>query len=152
MDNLQELISLEIEATRTKRNRMLFVVANRVSKEKLHRAIHQMAIPILNVNLLLSEQLRQLPPDKRPFEVGRILRSLIASNSNDVVFLDRIEYLFDTELRQNPIRLFENLSGNKTLIIHWPGMIERGTLTYATSEHPEYYSSDTSYLSYVIEI
>jgi hypothetical protein len=152
MADLQESIALEIKTARTKRNKMLFVVVSRISQVELQRAIHQMEIPILNVSLLLSEQLRLLPPEKRPFEVGRILRSLLAGENKDIVFLDRIEYLFDTELKQNPVRLFENLSGNKTLIVHWPGTLESGSLTYATPEHPEYYQSDKSYSGYVIEI
>ena len=152
MSNIQELIALAVEASRSKRNKMLFVVVSRNSQEELQGAIERMEIPTLNVGLLLSEQLRVLPPERRPFEVGRILMSLIVRENKDVIFLDHIEYLFDTELKQNPVRLFENLSGNKTLVIHWPGTLENGSLTYATPEHPEYYQSDNSYSSYIIEI
>jgi len=129
---------------------MLFVVASRHTPQQWRRIIEQLDIPALNVGLRLSEQLRYLPPDRRPLEVGRILRSMIASH--DRVLLDHIEYLFDVELRQNPIRLFEHLSGNTTLIIHWPGSAAGGNLIYASSEHPEHYTSDKSYAGYIIEI
>ncbi len=67
MASLQESIALEIKTARTKRNKMLFVVVSRISQVELQRAIHQMEIPILNVGLLLSEQLRLLPPEKKAF-------------------------------------------------------------------------------------
>jgi hypothetical protein len=149
--HLFEVISAEIEAAKNKRNKMLFVVT-RHNQEELKRAIEMLSIPSMNLSLQLSEKLKLLPPEKRPFELGRVLRALIASQNKDVVFLDRIEYLFDTELKQNPIRLLENVSSNQTLIIHWPGMLDGGALIYATSEHPEFYSSDKSYSSYVIEV
>jgi hypothetical protein len=60
--------------------------------------------------------------------------------------------LFDRELKQNPIRLFETLSGNKIIAVIWPGSYENGTLKYAAPEHPEYYQSDDSYSSFVIEV
>lgn len=152
MVDLQGFIASEIEASRSKRNKMLFVVVNRYSPEDLQRNIQRMGIPILNVSLLLSEQLRQLPPERRPFEIGRILRSIVMQENKEVIFLDHIEYLFDCELKQNPVRLFENLSGNKTIIIRWPGAIVEGTLTYATPGHHEYYQSNNSYASHLIEI
>ncbi|OMD42681.1 BREX-3 system P-loop-containing protein BrxF [Paenibacillus odorifer] len=152
MTDLQELLASKIDALRSKRNKMLFVVVNWYSPEDLRRDIDQLKIPILNVNLLLSEQLRQISPERRPFEVGRILRAVAMQENKEVIFLDHIEYLFDRELKQNPVRLFENLSGNKIIIIKWPGTLENGILRYATPEHHEFYQSDNSYASYVIEI
>ncbi|SDO87065.1 hypothetical protein SAMN04487897_12514 [Paenibacillus sp. yr247] len=152
MTELQDLLSLEIEATRSKRNKMLYVVSNHVSPDELEQVIQQIGIPAVHVSLLLSEQLRMLPLERRPFEVGKILRSLVMRVNNDVIFLNHIEYLFDRELKQNPIRLFENLSGNKIIIIRWPGTVECGSLKYATPEHHENYQSDNSYASYIIEI
>lgn len=131
---------------------MLFIMINQYSLEELQRDIHEMGIPTLNISLLLSEQLRQFLLERRPLEVGKLLRTIIMKENEEVIFLDHIEYLFDRELKQNPVRLFENLSGNKTLIIHWPGAFERGTLKYATPEHHEYYQSDNLYESYVVEI
>ncbi|MNW38752.1 hypothetical protein D3C74_158260 [compost metagenome] len=152
MIELQELLASEIDGARNKRNKMLFVAFNRYTPVELQNNILQMEIPVLNVSLLLSEQLRQFPPERRPFEVGRILRSLVMQEDKDVVLLNNIEYLFDRELKQNPVRLFENMSGNKTIIISWSGTFEGGILKYATPEHHEYYQSDNSYASYIIEI
>ncbi|MEJ9222291.1 BREX-3 system P-loop-containing protein BrxF [Paenibacillus glucanolyticus] len=152
MTELQELLTSEIDAARNRRNKMLFVVVNRYTPLELQNSIQQMDIPVLNVSLLLSEQLRQLPPERRPFEVGRILKLLVMQEDKSEIFLSHIEYLFDRELKQNPVRLFENISGNKTVIIHWPGALESGILKYATPEHHEYYQSDNSYASYIIEI
>ncbi|GED30278.1 BREX-3 system P-loop-containing protein BrxF [Brevibacillus centrosporus] len=152
MSDIQAILSSEIDASKAKRNKMIFIVAKDVSLNQLRGSIDHMKIPIVNVGLLLSEKIRQLPPERRPLEVGKVLRTLVIQKNKDEIFLDHIEYLFDRELKQNPIRLFENLSGNKTIIIRWPGTFENGTLKYATPEHHEYYQSDNSYENYVVEI
>lgn len=152
MTELQELLVAGIDAARNKRNKMLYVIVNRYNQHDLHVNIMKMDIPKLNVSILLSQQLRLIPPERRPIEVGKLLRGYIFAETNEVLLLSHIEYLFDRELKQNPVRLFESLSGNKILIIQWPGTYERGTLKYATPEHHEYYEGNISNTGYVTEI
>ncbi|WP_445744858.1 BREX-3 system P-loop-containing protein BrxF [Paenibacillus sp. FSL L8-0641] len=152
MSEIQRELVSEIETTRSKRNKLLIVTFNRYSPKQVKDCLQNMKIPRLNVNLLLSEQLRDFSPKQRPYEVGRVLRSIVNQGIEDAIVLDRIEYLFDRELKQNPIRLFENLSGNKMLIILWPGFFYNGTLSYAIPEHNEYYKGDNSTANYVIEL
>lgn len=149
MVQLQKQLASEIDAAQKKRNKMVVIVVDRCSSEQLHRVVREMNIPVWNVSLLLSDMLRPLPPERRPFEVGKALKT-IAQHNERTLFLNRIEYLFDRELNQNPLRLFESLSGNCTIVVQWPGAYENGMLTYGAPEHHEYFQSDHSYASYVV--
>ena len=63
---------------------------------------------------------------------------------SDLVVLDNIEILFDAALRQDPLRLLQGVSRNRTIVAAWNGTLENGYLIYAASEHPEHrrYSPD----------
>jgi hypothetical protein len=85
----------------------------------------------------------------------------VGASAADVVLLDNIEILFDVSLKQDPLRLLQGLSRNKTVVAAWSGEIrtegrelrtELDTsydsshitqssslyLVYATPDHPEY--------------
>ena len=49
-----------------------------------------------------------------------------------------IEILFDVSLKQDPLRLLQGLSRNKTVVAAWNGSIVDNSLTYAAPAHPEY--------------
>jgi hypothetical protein len=55
-----------------------------------------------------------------------------------VVLLDNIEILFDPSLKQDPLRLLQGLSRNKTIIAAWNGSFVNGYITYAKPDHSEY--------------
>ena len=55
-----------------------------------------------------------------------------------LVLLDNIEILFDVHLKQDPLRLFQGLSRNRTVVAAWNGSIVDGHMTYAVPDHPEY--------------
>ena len=55
-----------------------------------------------------------------------------------LVLLDNIEILFDVHLKQDPLRLLQGLSRNKTVVAAWNGSIVDGHMTYAVPDHPEY--------------
>ena len=46
--------------------------------------------------------------------------------------------LFDVALKQDPLRLLQGLSRNRTVVATWSGSIEDGHLVYAGPHHPEY--------------
>ena len=56
----------------------------------------------------------------------------------DVILLDNIEVLFDVSLKQDPLRLLQGLSRNKTVVAAWSGSIDGEHMVYATPDHPEY--------------
>lgn len=94
--------------------------------------------PILNVNLLLSEKIIDVPQNRRPYKIAEFLSELINAAESETVCIDYYEMLFDPSLKVNPFSLFTNLSKSKTLIITWRGTIEDNYFIYGDPGHPEY--------------
>ena len=93
--------------------------------------------PRLNVSLRLSERLIELTHRQRATRVAGILDGIIREEKQEVVLLDNIELLFAEELAQDPLRLLQSLSRNRTIVAAWPGNFDGVSLTYAEPGHPE---------------
>jgi hypothetical protein len=93
--------------------------------------------PLINVNLRLSELLLELTHKQRTLRVPRLLADLLPDLLSEVVVLDNIELLFSPELSQDPLRLLQGLSRNRTIIATWAGDLQDAQLTYAEPGHPE---------------
>ncbi len=94
--------------------------------------------PLLNVNLELSRRLLQLAEKQRALRCAQIQGEIVDQADDQTVLLDNLEMIFDPSLRQDPLRLLQRLSRNRTVVATWNGEIEGGYLTYATPGHPEY--------------
>ncbi len=94
--------------------------------------------PLVNVNLVVSEKLKSLPSKSWPSELPDIVRDIIWETNSDQLVFDRIELLFEPAMQRDPLKLLQGCSRNRSLIVHWPGEIHDGCLTYATPGHPEY--------------
>lgn len=93
--------------------------------------------PLINVNLRLSELLLELTHKQRALRVPRLLADILRDVSKEVAMLDNIELLFSPELSQDPLRLLQGLSRNRTIIATWAGDLKGAHLTYAEPGHPE---------------
>jgi hypothetical protein len=93
--------------------------------------------PRLIVNLRLSERLLDLTHRQRAVRVAGILDDIMRETALDIALLDNIELLFAEELAQDPLRLLQSLSRNRTIIAAWPGTFDGTSLTYAEPGHPE---------------
>src|SRR6266699_2371170 len=91
-----------------------------------------------NINLELSQRLLGLTERQRSLQVFRLLNEIVEASGTQVVLLDNIELLFNTSLKQDPLRLLQGISRNKTVVASWNGSIEHEHLIYAQPEHPEY--------------
>lgn len=96
------------------------------------------AAPLVNVNLELSRRMLDLTERQRALQLPRLLSEIAGSAATEVVLLDNIEVLFDVPLKQDPLRLLQGLSRNKTVVAAWSGSIDGEHLIYATPDHPEY--------------
>lgn len=94
--------------------------------------------PLINVNLELSKRMLDLTERQRALQLARLLQGMVDRAEGDVVILDNIEILFDISLKQDPLRLLQGLSRNKTVVAAWSGLVEDDYLTYAAPNHPEY--------------
>ncbi len=95
---------------------------------------------LLNLNLLLSERLLQVPTRQRAIRAQRLVEAILAENPGDGVILDNIELLFQPELELDPLRLLLSLTRNRGVVASWPGSYSDSTLTYAATGHVEHKS------------
>ncbi|HAK59471.1 MAG TPA: BREX-3 system P-loop-containing protein BrxF [Nitrospiraceae bacterium] len=94
--------------------------------------------PLLNVNLELSRRMLDLTERQRALQLPRLLQEVIGNGNEEMILLDNIEIIFDVGLKQDPLRLLQGLSRNKTVVVAWNGTIIDGFLTYGEPAHPEY--------------
>jgi hypothetical protein len=98
----------------------------------------QAGAPLVNVNLELSRRMLDLTERQRALQLPRLLGEIVGEATGELVLLDNIEILFDVHLKQDPLRLLQGLSRNKTVVAAWNGSIVDGHMTYAVPDHPEY--------------
>ena len=94
--------------------------------------------PLVNVNLELSRRMLDLTERQRALQLPRLLREIVDNGDEEMILLDNIEVIFDIGLKQDPLRLLQGLSRNKTVVAAWNGSIVEDSLTYAAPAHPEY--------------
>jgi hypothetical protein len=80
----------------------------------------------------------ELTERQRALQLPRLLRDILNAIPTNIVLLDNIEVLFDVTLKQDPLRILQGISRNKTVVAAWSGSIEKQHLTYATPNHPEF--------------
>lgn len=137
---LVEEVLQKIEESRTLYCSLVLVVGPPRSGKTtvLQEVSLKASLPLINVNLELSSRMLDIAQLERIIRVPRLLRALVEAPGSDAILLDNIELLFDTSLKQDPLRLFQELSRHKVLVVAWPGSVEKGYLTYAAPGHPEY--------------
>lgn len=96
------------------------------------------AVPLVNVNLELSRRMLDLTERQRALQLPRLLSEIVSASAAEVILLDNVEVLFDVSLKQDPLRLLQGLSRNKTVVAAWSGTIDGEHMVYATPDHPEY--------------
>jgi hypothetical protein len=94
--------------------------------------------PLVNVNLELSRRMLDLTERQRALQLPRLLSEIVMAPTAEVILLDNVEVLFDVSLKQDPLRLLQGLSRNKTVVAAWSGAIDGEHMLYATPDHPEY--------------
>jgi hypothetical protein len=102
----------------------------------------EFATSVINVNLALSCELLELTVKQRTLRLPGILDQ-IAGRAQSPVVLDNLEILFDKDLMQEPLRLLQGISRNRTVVASWSGTMASGRLQYAESGHPEYRSYES---------
>ena len=94
-------------------------------------------VDVINLNLHLSTRLLEKSAKERASALLEELRNTIDTDGT-VVVLNHCEVLFDKALMNDPLKLLENISRNRTILVAWPGSCRDGNLIYATPGHPEY--------------
>src|SRR5438876_6609087 len=140
VESLAEQIIHTIEQAAQLYYRLILVVApgGMGKTMALREVANQTEFGYTNINLELSQRLLGLTERQRSLQVFRLLNEIVEENGTQVVLLDNIELLFDTSLKQDPLRLLQGISRNKTVVASWNGSIENEHLIYAQPDHPEY--------------
>lgn len=108
----------------------------------LREVAEEFGSSVVNVNLALSGELLELTAKQRLLRLPGILGQ-IADQARSPVVLDNIEILFDKDLQQDPLRLLQSVSRNRTVVASWNGTMNSGRLLYAEPGHPEYRSYES---------
>ena len=137
---LAEQVMAKLDEARSLYHRLLILVgpAGTGKTVALRELQDRLDVPLLNVNLALSSQLLDLAEKQRPFHVQRLLSEVVDAGDSHVALLDNIEILFGVELQQDPLRLLQGMSRNRTLVAAWNGVVDGGNLSYAVAGHPEF--------------
>ncbi len=106
--------------------------------ELLRLVANHIQAPLINLNLRLSQHLLELTHTQRCLSVERIIEEIFSEAKSHLILLDNTELVFHPDLKIDPLKLFQSLSRNRTLIVSWNGRIQNGQLEYAVPEHPEY--------------
>ena len=140
VEPLKEQILRRIEETRELYYRLILVVgpAGSGKTKALHEVLAQTSARFINVNLELSRRMLDLTGVQRALQLPVLLSEIVNETSDELILLDNIEILFDVHLKQDPLRLLQGLSRNKTVVATWNGSIVGEYLTYAIPDHPEY--------------
>jgi hypothetical protein len=117
---------------------MLVAPAGAGKTAALQEVHERTAAPLVNVNLELSRRMLDLTERQRALQLPRLLAEIVGASAAEVMLLDNLEVLFDVSLKQDPLRLLQGLSRNKTVVAAWSGSIDGEHMVYATQDHPEY--------------
>ncbi len=138
-------------------NRLILVVgpAGTGKTAALRQMCEEGGSSLVNVNLELSQRLLELTEKQRSLRCGQIVKEIVDHAGGPVALLDNLEILFDPALRQDPLRLLQGLSRNRTIVASWNGLVQDGYLVYAEPGHPEhkrYPASDLLIVGRTIEM
>ncbi len=133
-------IAEQVEKASTLYHRLVLVVGPaRSGKTSALRVLHsERGWPLINVNLALSERLLDLTTRQRALRVARLVDDIVQEHDAQTIMLDNLEMLFHPDMKQDPLRLLQGLSRNRTIVATWRGRQSGKSLTYAVPEHPEY--------------
>lgn len=94
--------------------------------------------PRLNLNLVLSERLLDVPSRFRQIKVLELLREVAEAAPGNGLVLDNIELLFQRSLQVDPLQALLAVSRSRVVVAAWCGDYSDTALTYAAPGHAEY--------------
>ena len=137
-ERLAENIVRQVQMMGASYHRLVLVAAKVGKTRAMRDAAGQLGASVVNLNLELSRRMLDLTERQRALQLPRLLDAVVSESSGQVAFLDNTELLFDVVLKQDPLRLLQSVSRNRTVVASWNGKAESGFLAYGVPGHPEY--------------
>lgn len=143
-ESIQDKIQQSLQAADELYHRLVLLVGSPGSGKTgvLQDMAETFGTSVINVNLTLSRELLELTPRQRALRIPEIL-DRIPEKSQSPIILDNLEILFDQSLKQDPLRVLQGISRNRTVLASWNGAVNAGRLVYAETGHPEYRRYDS---------
>ena len=139
INSVEEVVASMKQAAGLYHRLVLLVASSGSGKTSvLQEVVNRTNSPRINLNLELSKRLLELPSRQRVLRVRDLIDGILDEVGGESVLLDNIELLFDRTLKQDPLRLLQSISRNRTLVASWNGTLEGGQLIYATPDHHDY--------------
>jgi len=140
---IQDKIKRSLQAAEGLYHRIVLLVGETGSGKTgvLRDVAEDLGTDVININLALSTELLELTAKQRALRLPGILDH-VAGRAHSTVVLDNLEILFDKDLKQDPLRLLQGISRNRSVVASWNGTTSGGKLIYAETGHPEYRSYD----------
>lgn len=141
---IQNKIKRSLQAAEGLYHRLVLLVGETGSGKTgvLRDVAEEFGTSVINVNLALSSELLDLTAKQRSLRLPGILDQIVDKTQAPVV-LDNLEILFDKDLQQDPLRLLQGISRNRSVVASWNGIVTSGRLLYAETGHPEYRHYDS---------
>jgi len=139
LTSIQEKLSEAVGIARNQYHKLVILVLDDEKKRTLLISdfARSCGVDAINLNLHLSTRLLEKSPKERISTLLEQLRDLIDTD-DPLVILNHCEVLFDKSLKNDPLKLLENISRNRTILVAWPGDYQDRNLIYATPGHPEH--------------
>ncbi len=140
-ESIQDKIKRSIHAAEGLYHRLVLLVGETGSGKTavLRDVANDLGADVININLALSAELLELTAKQRALRLPGILEQIVDKAQSTVV-LDNLEILFDKDMKQDPLRLLQGISRNRSVVASWNGTAAEGNLMYAETGHPEFQS------------
>lgn len=94
---------------------------------------------VLSVGATLGLELLTSPSARRHLHAADLLKGLADGFvSQGLLLVDNIELLFDRTLQLSPLDVLKRHAQVCRVVAVWPGELQEGRLSYATTGHPEH--------------
>lgn len=93
---------------------------------------------IIKLGQTLSNELKQIDKNIRNTEVEKVMKRIFSEVYSNRVIVTDIDILFNPYYKLDIIKLFIQLSRNKTFIIQWPGKLDSNNLIYSKPQYDDY--------------
>ena len=139
MTNPIEKTKQLLQATPELYHRLILLVgpAGTGKTEILRELARDFDVPLVNVNLALTGEMLELTSMQRAVRLPEIF-GRVTDSTADPLLLDNLEVLFDNHLKQDPLRLLQGISRNRSVVASWNGHNIGSKLVYAEPGHAEF--------------